>query len=180
MTRRNNESKARRARGERIAQRRSPRILRDWTDEKRCPSCGETKSLEMFPTNRTAPRGLGAYCLPCHNRIVRENRIEHHGSTRDFHLKRRYGITSEEVAAMVEAQGGSCAICRVRPAEHVDHDHETGDVRGILCFTCNVGLGNFGDEPSRLMLAYRYLTRPSAEESERVRARLRLIMERAS
>ena len=79
---------------------------------------------------------------------------------------------------MVEEQGGACAICQVRPAEHVDHDHETGAVRGILCFTCNVGLGNFGDEPERLLLAHRYLTRrePAASGA----ARLRLILGRAS
>lgn len=180
MRHRNAESRARRARGERLAGRRPPRLLFDWSDEKRCPSCGETKPLEGFAINRTQPRDVGSYCLPCHNRIVRENRILIHGSTRNFHLKRRYGLVDEDVAAMVEAQGGSCAICQVKPAAHVDHDHATGEVRGILCFTCNVGLGNFDDEPDRLLLAHRYLTRPDAETSQRVRARLHLITGRAS
>ena len=177
MTRRNAESKARRARGVRLTTRRPMRILRDWTDEKRCPACGETKPLEAFVINRTRARDLGAYCLPCHNRIVRENVVKNHGSTRNRHLKQRYGLTDAEVADMVAAQGGGCAICRVRPAEHVDHDHDTGAVRGVLWFTCYVGLGNFGDEPDRLLLAYNYLTRRPAGTGA---ARLRLILGRAS
>lgn len=180
MTRRNAESKSRRARGERIQKWRPRRQLLDWSDTKRCPACGETKQLAEFAVNRSFRRDVGTYCLPCHNRIVRENVQKNHGTTRNAHLKRRYGLTHDDVAAMVEAQGGACAICRVRPAEHVDHDHETGDVRGILCFTCNVGLGNFGDDPDRMELAVRYLKKPTAEEHVGGVARLRLIMERAS
>jgi hypothetical protein len=177
MTRRNAESKARRARGERLVQRRARRALLDWSDEKKCCSCGEVKPLEAFAINRTQRRGVGSYCLPCHNRIVRDNAVKVHGSTRDKHLKQRYGLTSEDVAAMVAAQGGVCAICEVRPAEHVDHDHDTGAVRGILCFTCNVGLGNFNDEPERLLLAYYYLNRTPGVDSA---ARVRRILRRAS
>jgi len=179
-TRRNAESKARRARGERIERRRPKRTLHAHAVEKRCPECGETKRLEEFVINRTKNRELGGYCLPCHNAIVRENVELNHGSTRNFHLKARYGLTHDDVAAMVEAQGGKCAICKVKDAEHVDHDHETGEVRGILCFTCNVGLGNFSDDPERLLLAHRYLTRPTPDTVERVAARLRLISRRAS
>lgn len=58
---------------------------------------------------------------------------------------------------MAAEYGGMCAICRERPAEHVDHDHETGEVRGVLCFTCNVGLGNFRDRPDLLDKAVHYL-----------------------
>lgn len=180
MTRRNVESKARRARGERIERRRPRRTLHDLAMEKRCPECGEVKPLDAFAINRTQRRDLGSYCLPCHNVVVRKNTEKNHGSTRNKHLKERYGLTHDEVAAMVEAQGGTCAICQVKDAEHVDHDHETGEVRGILCFTCNVGLGNFNDDPERLLLAHRYLTRPDAETLERVAARLRLITRRAS
>jgi len=58
---------------------------------------------------------------------------------------------------MVRAQGGLCAICRRKPAEHVDHCHLTSEVRGILCFTCNVGLGNFGDSDHLMLLAADYI-----------------------
>lgn len=170
MTRRNAESKARRACGERVTDRRPRRAPLVERVDRRCPACGETKPLEAFVANRRGTDGYGAYCRPCHNRITRENRTKNHGSTRDYHLFARYGVTASEVAAMVAAQDGTCAICRVRPAEHVDHDHATGAVRGVLCFTCNVGLGSFNDEPERLRLAHDYLFRtPGADTAARVR-----------
>ena len=60
---------------------------------------------------------------------------------------------------MFAVQGGVCAICEEAPASHVDHDHETGRVRGLLCFNCNGALGQFrairpgpdGEEPSRYL-----------------------------
>jgi hypothetical protein len=113
--------------------------------------------LEAFAINRTRSRGVGAYCLECHGAVVRENVEKNHGSTRAKHLKERYGVTAEQVEAMIAEQGGVCAICLDRPAEHVDHDHETGEVRGVLCFTCNVGLGNFRDRPDLLDRAVHYL-----------------------
>ena len=56
---------------------------------------------------------------------------------------------------MLERQAGLCPICRrgLGDKPHVDHDHETGEVRGLLCFTCNVGLGNFSDDVERLQRA---------------------------
>jgi hypothetical protein len=81
-----------------------------------------------------------------------------HGGTRHYHLKRRYGISEADVAAMIEAQGGVCGICEGpldRP--HVDHDHKTGKVRGILCFNCNAGLGKFQDDIEIVSLAMEYL-----------------------
>ena len=50
-------------------------------------------------------------------------------------------------------QGGACLICEKPDPEHVDHDHETGKVRGILCFNCNQGLGNFRDDVRSLIRA---------------------------
>lgn len=162
MTRRNAESKARRAAGQRIEHRRPPRLRLDWGDTKRCPLCGETKPLEQFAVNRTKRREVGTYCLPCHNLVTTENVRKNHGTTRNKHLKERYGVTAEDVAAMISEQGGKCAICGERDAEHVDHDHATGEVRGILCFTCNVGLGNFQDRTDLMEKAVRYLREESA------------------
>jgi hypothetical protein len=130
---------------------------------KRCPSCERTLPAEEFAKNRSARDGLAAYCKPCHNRINRENRIKRHGSTRHYHLVRRYGITAAQATALVEVQGGLCAICRERPPDHVDHDHATGAVRGMLCFNCNGGLGQFRDRPDLLRLAAEYLERPIVE-----------------
>jgi hypothetical protein len=64
-----------------------------------------------------------------------------------------------EADEMLKDQGGSCAICRAAPAAHVDHDHETGAVRALLCFNCNGGLGQFRDDPAVLRAAADYVER---------------------
>jgi Recombination endonuclease VII len=71
----------------------------------------------------------------------------------------RYGVTASEIDAMIEIQAGLCLICLCDLGDkpHVDHDHKTGEVRGVLCFNCNGGLGQFRDEPFRLKRAAAYL-----------------------
>lgn len=73
-----------------------------------------------------------------------------------------YGLTPEAFARMLADQEGRCAICRTddpggKGGWHVDHDHETKAVRGLLCQRCNLGLGNFQDDVNRLQSAYDYL-----------------------
>jgi recombination endonuclease VII len=124
-----------------------------------CPACGENKEANQFPRNRSTKTGFATYCKPCHNAIGKRNRERLHGSTRHYHLTRRYGIGALEVEQMIKQQGGVCAICRERKPEHVDHDHVTGKVRGILCFGCNGGLGQFQDNTGWLARAIEYVTR---------------------
>ena len=125
---------------------------------RRCPDCGLVKPLDEFPRSRNAKEGRGAYCRPCHNARGKASK-ERNGGARHYHLVRRYGISAAEVAAMVEAQGGLCAICREAPAVHVDHDHVFGTVRGVLCFNCNGGLGQFRDRTDVMRQAIDYLER---------------------
>ncbi len=81
---------------------------------------------------------------------------------RASHLKRKFGLTLEQYDAMLEAQGGGCFICGRPPREdislHVDHDHSTGKVRGILCFRCNNALADFQEDTALLHKAVAYLT----------------------
>ncbi|MGH9178293.1 MAG: endonuclease VII domain-containing protein, partial [Acidimicrobiales bacterium] len=82
-------------------------------------------------------------------------------SDRRSYLKRTYGITPEVYDELLARQEGVCAICRRQPTPgislHVDHDHDSGRIRGLLCFRCNNALGDFDDDHDRLYAALRYL-----------------------
>lgn len=81
-------------------------------------------------------------------------------------LVRRYGLSQTAYAAMLNAQGGVCATC-LRPPENnralcIDHDHQTGIVRGLLCHECNVAIGNMRDDHKTALSISRYLKKHSA------------------
>jgi hypothetical protein len=99
------------------------------------------------------------------------------------HLKRKFGMTIEQYDAMLETQGGGCCICGRPPRDdislHVDHDHSSGTVRGILCFCCNNALADFQENPTLLVKAASYVTAHDAdvqEEIELARARARRLV----
>lgn len=81
-------------------------------------------------------------------------------------LKAQYNLTLAEYQSLYDAQDGACGICRYSANMDgpnrlvVDHDHVTGRVRGLLCRSCNLGLGNLKDDPSLLASAIRYLAPP--------------------
>lgn len=85
------------------------------------------------------------------------------GYSRDRRLRSAYGLTPAGYADMLAAQSGVCGICQLPEKGNknlsVDHDHETGQVRGLLCDRCNKALGLFEDDPSRMAAAIQYLTR---------------------
>ena len=96
---------------------------------------------------------------------------------REAYLRKRYGMTVEDYNQLLLAQSGRCAICGTMTPPllketvssglsfSIDHDHRTGAVRGLLCGACNLGLGNFGDEPARLRAAAVYLERAEARRT---------------
>ena len=96
-------------------------------------------------------------------RRLRRTRESVKRQERNTYYLRTYGISADEVDAMLAAQGGGCAICGVKPDRlaslHLDHDHDTGHLRGILCVDCNHGLGKFRDDPELLVAATEYLRR---------------------
>jgi hypothetical protein len=136
---------------------------------KRCADCKQYKSYEEFPRNKNTKDGYHCYCKACNNARNYESRERLHGGSRHYHLKRRYGIGADD--EFVRQQGGVCAICGRADPEHVDHDHETGDVRGILCFNCNGGLGQFRDSIDALVAAAAYLDTRDAEIAALARTR---------
>jgi hypothetical protein len=90
---------------------------------------------------------------------------------RKSHLKRKYGLTLEGFDALLVSQGGRCAICGKADADNVDHDHATGAVRGILCWNCNIAIGQFEDDIDRVCAAAAYLSRDE-ELAELARSRV--------
>ena len=153
---------------------RRPRKLRKRVEAppgfKHCPGCKQIKPLEAFCNNRSSGDGKAFYCKECHNARGSESRQRLYGGTRHYHLMRRYGVGDAEVAAMIEAQGGVCLICKGpldRP--HVDHDHVTGKVRGVLCFNCNAGLGKFRDNVEIVERALAYLRGHDSEAEKTAR-----------
>lgn len=131
----------------------------------------------------------GRVCRACRTREnTRRNRERPHlaraagaryrATNPNYPLQRRQSVwkkqgirlTIAEYDAMLKAQGGRCAICRsssVRNGSqkvlHVDHDHDFGHVRGLLCSPCNKALGGFRDSPSLLRAAARYVERHSPQ-----------------
>ena len=112
------------------------------------------------------------------NAYYRARRLEPEVKRRERagHLMRKYGMKIEQYDAMLEAQGGGCFICSRPPREdislHVDHDHSTGNVRGILCFRCNNALADFGEDPEILRKAASYLSwHANQDEIQLARAR---------
>jgi hypothetical protein len=112
--------------------------------------------------------------LKAYQREYRQ-RPERKAAEREGHLKRKYGITVADYERMLEAQNGVCAICgEPRPEErtlHIDHDHATGAIRGLLCFRCNNALGDFREEYELFQRAADYLDRDD-ELAAVVRARV--------
>lgn len=93
--------------------------------------------------------------------LADERRIK---NSRKYHLSKTYGITTEQYEDLLERQGGTCATCSAdEPGGRlknfaVDHDHETGEIRGLLCFACNLVLGLIGDDAGTLRALADYLS----------------------
>jgi hypothetical protein len=90
-----------------------------------------------------------------------ENRPRRRATNRASYLRRRYNLTEDGRSAMLLSQAGACLICQQDESLvgtlHVDHNHETGEVRGLLCGSCNKALGAFRDNPEVLERAARYI-----------------------
>jgi hypothetical protein len=99
--------------------------------------------------------------LKYNKKYYEDNRVEHAERRRDYNLKQHFGISSEEYDIMFAAHEGVCAICREKcPTGKrlcVDHNSETGEVRGLLCVKCNRALGGFNEDERRLLAAIAYL-----------------------
>lgn len=115
---------------------------------KRCRKCLYTLNKTDFIKNKTCKDGLNGWCKDC---------------SKNENLKKKYNLTLEEYRSMLKRQQYKCAICEIdKPAGRqnvfvVDHCHDTGKVRGLLCNHCNTGIGKLNDDIKLLKKAIEYL-----------------------
>lgn len=127
---------------------------------KPCPECGVDLRV-LFYTDKTG-RKTNARCKTCHKKHV--SKYWHSKSPIEkqaTRVKAMYGMEPKDYIHLHERQGGKCALCLEEPSTqrglHLDHCHETGEIRGLLCHNCNIALGCFKDDPALLMRAIKYL-----------------------
>lgn len=128
-----------------------------------CPKCKKEKEaiLENFYPNA---KGHICWCKECVlGRAVAWSSANPERAAmrrKRWKLKALYKISIEEFDRLFTLQDGKCAICLATPDTfHVDHDHSSGEVRGLLCFPCNAGLGNMKDDPQLMRAGANYLER---------------------
>jgi hypothetical protein len=143
---------------------------------KTCKDCGATKALTEFYVNPKS--GPIACCKPCaveratrqaaqldpelRRQRSRESARRNPVSRRANHDRWKYGVLWGFRQALWSSQNGQCAICSCAIevlGGHIDHDHATGRIRGMLCRDCNNGLGAFKDSVDNLAIAVEYLKR---------------------
>lgn len=134
-----------------------------------CGGCEDNLPTNAFYSNKAAYDGLSSRCKECCKKYDKQRRLQHPDivkasvqrklererqdpvrlAKRDLRNRRyelkQYGLTVEDYDTMFDTQGGVCAICGEPPVNGarlvVDHDHETGKVRGLLCSPCNTAVG---------------------------------------
>jgi hypothetical protein len=141
-----------------------------------CNECNRIKNLSYVKSKESHARSIE------YGRKYRENpektesrkqatkrwRESHKEYIKDKALQKNYGITLKEFHLLLSHQNNKCAICEVEftenmPYKHVDHEHSSGIVRGILCVACNQGIGSFKDNPIVIRLSIDYLKKHSGE-----------------
>lgn len=140
-------------------------------NSKICNRCNKEKNISCFsklsPSSKTYKRfknGIKPWCKDCYksySRSYMKIKRSQSGNLQDHYLK-KYGLTRDQVSIMMEDRNHVCDICGNK-SDHrygklnVDHCHNTGKVRGLLCFSCNVMIGQSKDNIDVLHKAIKYL-----------------------
>jgi hypothetical protein len=136
------------------------RAKADPGNSKTCRKCRERLPIDEFSRDKRSPDGHAPRCKNCRREW---RRAEDPRSVKDRFLRWRFGIGLDEYEGILAGQGGGCAICgngnmqTRRKFLDVDHDHETGKVRGILCSPCNTALGLLREDPTRIARLAEYV-----------------------
>lgn len=132
---------------------------------KHCPKCNKDKSIIDFYKDKQGKMGLSAYCRVCRSAMnnkwkeVNPEKAKEKQTQRT--LKFLYNFTIEGKELLFEKQNGKCAICEKTldsaSKAHLDHNHKTKEIRGLLCHNCNRGIGYLKDNIDILQKAIQYL-----------------------
>lgn len=157
-----------------------------------CKTCDESKSLDEFPPDNRMAIGVSSTCRSCTNlkakhkpsRSPEARKLEYDSLNKDLLFRQSrekllasYGLSVSDYDRMLAEQGGVCAICgRPENRTHhvtgrafnlsVDHDHETGKVRGLLCTRCNKAVGALGDSHESIQRVVEYLKPWGSKEGD--------------
>lgn len=134
------------------------------SETKVCNKCGTRLPFDNFRILQKSADGRGYTCRDCANKADREL-----GYNRGHHLKQLYGITQSDYDKALKAQDYKCAVCLSEPTGkglYVDHNHDTMEVRGLLCHSCNTMLGHSKDSSYTLRAGADYLDRTSSYAKE--------------
>jgi DNA repair exonuclease SbcCD ATPase subunit len=152
-----------------------------------CSTCKVDKDVSSFSKNKSRANGLHNQCKDCNKtqylknaesrkqtmreydkanasvRNLKAKTYQQDGRARWWDIKKKYDITKEQYEMMLTKQNHQCYICGVKHTDKhrkrlfIDHNHENGKIRGLLCQSCNTGLGHFRDNPILLEQAINYL-----------------------
>lgn len=140
-----------------------------------CSKCKTEKPSEEFWNQPDKKDGKCYQCKKCRAAAKRKSRLTHYHTIQQYNRKYKYHIEPLEHNILFKKQGGVCAICgkketvkrnKITQELSVDHDHKTNKIRGLLCHSCNVGLGKFKDNPYLLQSAIDYLNNVEGEKNE--------------
>lgn len=135
---------------------------------KKCSKCKETKPYSDFYEKKrkeiygSSHAGISWWCKECIKKKQVKYRVNNPEKAKSIDLRQSFGIDIEYYNNIFKLQKGQCAICCKHQSElskslAVDHDHDAGHVRGLLCNNCNAGLGFFRDSMDLLLEAAEYL-----------------------
>jgi hypothetical protein len=140
-----------------------------WRGEptKKCSTCHCEKELKDFPTHSYTKSGCRSECKTCAAKKGLIYKSQHQVESVAAARKRKYGITKTDFDKLLIIADNKCQICGTyfdaKVVPHIDHSHETGAVRGILCRACNSGIGFLQDNPILVARALSYL-RPTSSK----------------
>ena len=136
---------------------------------KKCRYCHQSQPLNQYPKHKGHKDGHAAICKSCKKERY-PTTPEQKQRAYERQIKRNYGVTVDDYDDMFKQQGGLCAGCKQSNKGarfHIDHCHQTGIVRGLLCSKCNIALGLVDDQIETLANLISYLNHGNQTKSHR-------------